>query len=244
MSNNRLRSFVEEHLLDGQSPEGISGRLKYREKSLPYVSKDVIYTYLKSPYGKIIGLTLKKKKHFVKRKKTTQLKDRMFIEKRGRIGDMEGDFIVSGRSGKGMLLVVQDRKSRNVLLEPIYDVSVDNAHKGLLKIKRRFPEMRTLTLDNDILFKAHKTLGELLSIKIYFCHPYSSWEKGGIENANRYIRKFIPKGSDISQFDKDHIKLIESRCNERFMQCLKYETPAEVLNKYRKKPKRKQKTAS
>jgi IS30 family transposase len=248
--NEKLRSFVEENLLDGQSPEGISGRLKYQEKSLPYASKNAIYDYLHSPYGKIIGLKLKKKKRFRKRKKVTQLKDRIFIEKRPkiiekrrRIGDLEGDFIVSGRSGKGILLVAQDRKSRNVFLKPIYDVSIDNVHEGFLNIKERFPEIKTLTLDNDILFKMHKTLEKLLSVKIYFCHPYSSWEKGGIENTNKFIRKFIPKGSDISKIDEEYIELIESKCNGRFMKCLKYRTPEEVFNEYRNRKRRNKKTA-
>jgi len=243
--NKKLRSFVEKNLLDGQSPEGISGRLKYQEKSLPHVSKDVIYAYLRSPYGKVIGLKLQKKKRFRKRKKVTQLKDRIFIEKRPeiiekrkRIGDIEGDFIVSGRSGKGILLVVQDRKSRNVFLEPIYGVSIDNVHEGFLKIKARFPEMKTLTLDNDILFRMHKALEKLLGVKIYFCHPYSSREKGGIENTNKFIRKFIPKGSDISKIDEEYIHIIENKCNQRFMKCLKYKMPEEVLGEYRNRKKK------
>lgn len=243
--NADLRSFVEENLLDGQSPGGISGRLKHQEKSLPYVSKDTIYAYLRSPYGKIIGLKLKKKKRFKKRLKVTQLKDRVFIEKRpkiiekrGRIGDLEGDFIVSGRDGKGALLTTEDRKGRHSFLEPVYDVSVDNVHKAFLKIKKRFPEMKSLTLDNDILFKMHKTLEILLGVKIYFCHPYHSWEKGSIENVNGYIRRYIPKGSDISQIDEEHIRLIEEKCNRRFMKCLNYKTPEEVLKEYRAKKKK------
>jgi len=248
--NEKLRTFVEENLLDGQSPGGISGRLKYQEKALPYVSKDVIYAYLRSPYGKVIGLKLKKKKRFKKRRKVTQLKDRVFIEKRPkiiekrkRIGDMEGDFIVSGRSGKGMLLVAQDRKSRNVFLEPIYDVSIDNVHESFIKIKTNFPQIKTLTLDNDILFKMHKTLEKLLCVKIYFCHPYHSWEKGSIENVNKQIRKYIPKGSDISQIDEEHIRLIENKCNQRFMKCLRYKTPEEMLSECLKRKWDNKKTA-
>lgn len=243
--NSELRSFVEENLLDGQSPEGISGRIKYQEKNLPYVSKNVIYAYLQSPYGKIIGLKRKKKKRFRKRLKVTQIKDRVFIEKRpeiiekrARIGDLEGDFIVSGRGGKGVILTAEDRKSRNAFLEPIYDVSVDNVHKAFLKIKERFPEMKSLTLDNDILFKMHKTLEKLLNVKIYFCHPYHSWEKGSIENTNGFIRRYIPKGSDMSQVDKGYLRLLEKRCNQRFMKCLDYKTPEEVLSEHRRKKKK------
>lgn len=242
INHEKLRSFVESNLLDGQSPAGISGRLKYQEKSLPYVSKDVIYQFLRSPYGRIIGLKLKKKKHPIGRKKVTELKDRVFIDKRpkiidsrARIGDIEADFIVSGRGGKGIILTAACRKIRVAFLEIIYDVSIDEVHKAFVKIKKRFPEMKSITTDNDILFRMHKTLEKLLELKIYFCHPYHSWEKGTVENLNKQIRKYIPKGSDISKYDEEYISLVEEKCNDRFMEILKFKTPKEKLLEHRKK---------
>ena len=98
--------------------------------------------------------------------------------------------------------------------------------------------MRTLTLDNDILFKMHKTLEKLLDVKIYFCHPYHSWEKGSIENLNRFIRKFIPKGSNLSRYSKKDIAEIERESNDRYLKCLKFATPDEMLEEYRKKKKK------
>ena len=228
--------------MDGQSPEGISGRIEHHEKSLPDVSKDVIYQFLRSPYGKIIGLLLKKKKRPIRPLKVTELKDRTFIDKRpkiidnrARIGDVEADFIVSGRGGKGILLVVVCRKIRVAFLEIIYDVSIDEVHKAFLKIKKRFPEMKSITTDNDILFRMHKTLEKLLKLKIYFCHPYSSWEKGAVENLNKQIRKYIPKGSDLSKYDEEYISLVEEKCNDRFMEILKFKTPTEKLLEHRKR---------
>ena len=113
VEDGELRKFVDSSLLDGQSPEGISGRLKYkREKELPYISKDSIYRYIKSPHGrKIEAKLLKKKKRGKKRKNKGILDGRTFIGKRPKyindrkqVGDGEFDFIVSGRSGKGILL--------------------------------------------------------------------------------------------------------------------------------------------
>ncbi len=242
VADPELRSFIESNLLDGQSPEAISGRLKYREKSLPYVSKDVIYQFLRSPYGKIIGLKLKKKKRPVRRKKATELKNRTFIDKRPkiidnrkRIGDVEADFIVSGRGGKGILLVVVCRKIRVAFLEIIYNVSIDEVHKSFVKIQNRFPEMKSIITDNDILLQMHKTLEKLLKLKIYFCHPYSSWEKGAVENLNKQIRKYIPKGSDLSKYEEEYISLVEEKCNGRFMEILKYKSPEEKLIEHRKR---------
>lgn len=251
IASKELRKFVEHHLLAGQSPGAISGRIKYQEKSLPYVSKDTIYRYLRSPYGKIIGMKLKKKKRPKGGAKKRKLGDRMFIEKRpeitekrGRVGDIEADFIVSCRSGYGILLTATDRKLRVSFIEIIYDVSIDEVHRAFLRIKARFPEMKTMTLDNDILFRMHKALASLLGLKIYFCHPYHSWEKGSIENANKFIRKYIPKGSNLSRYTKHEISLVERKCNDRFMECLNYKTPSEVLNEYRQKQKNSQRAVN
>lgn len=242
IANKKLRSFVESSLLDGQSPEAISGRIKYQEKNIPLVSKDVIYQYLRSPYGKIIGLKLKKKKHPKRCKKTAQLKDRVFIDKRpkiidnrARIGDVEADFIISCRGGKGILLTVVCRKIRIAFLEIIYDVSIDEVHKAFAKIQKRFPEMKSIATDNDILLRMHKTLEKLLNLKIYFCHAYHSWEKGNVENLNKQIGKYIPKGSDLSKYDEEFISLVEEKCNDRFMKLLKYKSPEEKLKEHRKR---------
>lgn len=248
VANSNLRSFVDEALSDGQSPEAIAGRLKFQEKHLPYVSKDTIYRYQKSPYGKLLGIRIKTKSKLKESRKITKLKDRVFlenrpkiIEKRGRVGDLEADFIVSGKDGKGVVLTAVCRKTRVAFLEKIDEVTVDNVHLTFLKIKKRFPEIETLTLDNDILFKMHKTLEAILQTPIYFCHPYHSWEKGSIENVNMEIRKYIPKGSNLSQYSYEYIRAVERRLNDRFMQCLKYKTPQEKLNESRKNKKTAQK---
>ena len=243
VEDGELRKFVDSSLLDGQSPEGISGRLKYkREKELPYISKDSIYRYIKSPHGrKIAAKLLKNKKRCKKRKNKGILDGRTFIGKRPKyindrkqVGDGEFDFIVSGRSGKGILLVVTDRKLRISFLEPIYNVSIKNVHLIAQKIKERYPEWKTGTTDNDLLFARHKELEKELHIKIYFCNPYHSWEKGTVENTNGEIRKDFPKGSDVSKYLPSFFKKIEKKLNDRFMKCLKYQTPMEILEKHRK----------
>lgn len=252
VSCKRLRDFIEKNLLDKQSPEAIAGRLKYQETRLPYVSKNTIYRFLNSPYGSLIKFKLEKekKKRFTrKRSSKEKLEDRVFIdkrprivEKRGRAGDLEADFIVSGKSGKGVLLVATDRKLRVSFLEIIHNVSIDEVHKSFARIKNRFPEMITITLDNDLLFNMHRSLAKLLKATIYFCHPYHSWEKGGVENTNKHIRKYIPKGSNLLKYDKQYIKNLEEKINNRFIKCLQYATPQERLNKHRKrKEKRKKK---
>ncbi len=242
-----LKDFIEKSLYDGQSPENIAGRIRKREKHLPRIGKDSIYGFIASVYGRKIESfrNTKRQRKRGRGKKIITLTDRTFIDKRPkhintrqRVGDAEADFIVSGKYGHGILLTVADRKLRVSFIEQILEVSIKNVHAAFLRIKKRFPELKTITTDNDILFRHYTELGRLLQVKIYFCNPYHSWEKGTIENTNKYIRKDIPKGSDISKYSKRFIRSIEEKLNRRFMEVLGHETPAEALQRHRQRKKR------
>lgn len=119
-------------------------------------------------------------------------------------------------------------------MEQILKVSIKNVHRAFLEIKKRFPELKTVTIDNDILLQRHRELGVLLDVKIYFCDPYSSWQKGTVENSNKGVRRDIPKGSDISKYSKGFVKKLERKMNRRIMKCLNYLTPEEVVDNHRK----------
>ncbi len=247
VQSKELREFVEANLYDGQSPPNISGRIRKHEKDFVSISKNIIYGYIKSPYGRRIEAYRKKKKarQWRRRAKNEKLADRTFIDKRPafinkrkRIGDAEADFLVSGKTGKGIILNVTDRKSRAPFLEQIIVVTIKNVHRAFKGIKKRFPELKTITIDNDILLRKHKELEKLLDVKIYFCDPYSSWQKGTVENTNGHIRRDIPKGSDISKYSKRFIRSVENKLQRRFMGCLNHLTPYEVLERHRKQKKR------
>lgn len=239
--HSKLRQQIEKWLLDDQTPEAIAGRLK-RQTSLPHVGKNSIYRFIASPYGRRIEQLRKQRRLNRRRKrrpKVTSLPNRRSIEDRPkmanlrqRVGDAEADFIESGRHGSGKLLVVVDRKLRVTFICQLRKPSSKNLLRALVRIKRRFPEWRTLTTDNDLLFFHHQQFEKRLGVTIYFCHPYSSWEKGTVENANKYIRRDIPKGSDINTYSPQFVRSVERKLNRRMMQCLNYQTPAEVLVAY------------
>jgi transposase, IS30 family len=238
-----LKKEIVSRLKDGQRPGNIAHRITRREKHLPSISKDAIYRWLQSTYGTQVANWLslhRKKKRRPRRGRHKKLEGRTFIEKRphiadirGRVGDVEFDFIVSGHSGKGILLTVVDRKIRKAGIEKILPVSIANVERAFLRIKKRFPEMKTATTDNDLLLQHHQRLEKLLGIKIYFCHPYHSWEKGSIEHVNGVIRDDIPKGSDISKYSKRFIRKIEEKINRKPMDVLDSFTPDEMFAKYR-----------
>jgi IS30 family transposase len=238
VQNKELKKFIDTELLKGKSPGSLSGRLKFQQKELPFVSKESIYRYIKSVYGRHIESIRSKNrsKYRRRRKRLGVLDGRRFIDvrpihinTRSRIGDAEFDFIVSGKGGSGYLVVVVDRKLRVTFLEPLYTVTIPEVHRVLKKIKRRYPEWKTGTTDNDLLFKLHRKLEQELSITIYFCHPYHSWEKGTVENTNGEIRVYFPKGSDVSKHPPKFWEGIENKINDRFMECLNFKTPAEAL---------------
>jgi transposase, IS30 family len=248
-----LQAFIERELLQQQSPRAIAGRLATGLDGLPYVSTDSIYRYIASVHGRQVEyqLAVLKRQHARHRKRPTPvatLTNRTFIDdrpkeitNRERVGDIEADFIVSGKTGTGYLLTAVDRKIRVGFIRKILPVTIDAVEQALLDIKRDFPELASVTLDNDILFRHHKRLEQLLGVPIYFCHAYHSWEKGSIENYNKQVRKYVKKGSDISQYSEEYLNFVETRLNSRFMSVLNYQTPQECLTASReeqgKKPR-------
>ena len=242
----RLRKVVEEYLMDDQSPENISGRIRRYRCDLPSVSATLIRRFIASPYGRRIESHRKKifRKYRKRWKKKVTIDGRRMISKRPlyintrkHIGDAEGDFLASGKSGTGLILNVTDRKSRAPFFEKIYPVSIRAVERAVGRIKKRFPELRTLTLDNDILFLHHTRLEKKFNIKIYFCFPGRPYEKGTNENRNKIVRHDIPKGSDISKVPRSRIRLLEEKLQRRIMKCLNYRTPAEVLTLHRQRKK-------
>lgn len=248
VANSDLQQFVDKALMQRQSPGAIAGRLKAGlEPGLPYVSRDTIETYIRSVHGRRIEYQLKalkaKQKHRNRRKRPGKhpsgdtkvyIDDRpAVITNRERVGDLEVDFIVSGKAGSGYALTAADRKLRVGFIRKILPVTVGNALQGLLDIKKQFPELTSITTDNDLLFRFHKQLEQALGVPFYFCHAYSSWEKGSVENYNGQARQYIRKGSDISQYGEVYIQMVEMKLNNRYMAVLGYKTPREALDEYR-----------
>lgn len=237
IQDKQLRDYVENNIKDDWSPEEIAGRLKEIDTYIKYVSHESIYKFVHSAYG---GYGLERHlRHQKKRKKgikVTQLTNRVFInqrpqiiEEKQRFYDWEGDFIVSGKNGKGALLVLYERKSQLVIIRKIMSRSPEAVNQVFKKITGGAIYFNSLTLDNDISFKKHLELSKSIGAPIYFCHPYHSWEKGGVENMNKLIRQYIPKSCDISKYDERYILEVENKLNSRPRKNLGYKTPLEVL---------------
>ena len=238
--NTDLKKFVIENILDDQSPEGISGRLKEVEKNIEYASTKAIYKFVESPHGRQI------EKHLYSKavKKRTGPKDKprvcfdgrnmiekrpKAVEKRLEFGHFEGDFIESGGDGTGSLLVLVERKTRYPFLAYLEDKSTKNVNRLIEKLLHDIP-IESLTLDNDLSFQKHQELSELLKATVFFCHPQTPYEKGTVENRNKAIRRYVKKKSDLSKYSKEFFGEVERKLRTRFMTCLNYRTPKEAFD--------------
>jgi len=238
VQDSQLRDYIEKNIKQDWSPEQAAGRLQNIDIHIKYASRGAIYKYIYSVYGRQLERHLrhKGKKRKSKRIKSAQLKNRTFIDERPEIinnragfGDWEGDLIVSGRNGKGVLLVLYERKTRFPLIEKIMSRKTDVINNRIYQITGGFVCFNSLTIDNDISFQKHEELSKMIGASVYFCHPYHAWEKGGVENTNKLIRQYVPKGSDISKFSKRYIKKVETKLQNRPRKCLGYKTPLEVM---------------
>lgn len=231
--NSELRKYVIQGLENQLNPDEISGRMRL-EKQPFYASKNSIYRWLYSPYGRRYCCFLSS--HRIRRKKRkpktqrTIIPNRIGIEHRSKDIDREyshyeGDTIVSKQS-KYSLVVLYERKSKYVDIKKIQNLKPNSFNKGLMNMKKSIQKIKSLTLDNGIENRYWQKLG---INQVYFCDPYSSWQKGGIENMNKLIRKYIPKGTDIRQYPNRYIKMIVEVLNSKPRKSLGYKTPYEVM---------------
>lgn len=240
-----LKNFVTENILNDQSPEGISGRLKEVEKNIPYASTKAIYKFVWSPHGRKIEKHLYSrsvhKKGGPKRDTPVSIDGRTMIDERpkkvdsrGEFGHYEGDFIESGKDGTGSLLVLVERKTRYPFLKYLEDRTTKNVNEAVKEMLGENP-IESLTIDNDISFQKHRELSKLIEAEIYFCHPQSPHEKGTIENRNKAIRRYVKKRCDLSKLPKEIFPFVEEKLRNKYMKCLKFKTPKEAFEKEIKK---------
>lgn len=141
-------------------------------------------------------------------------------------GHYEGDTIVSGKKtgSKAALAVVYERKAKYIDARKISSLAPRRFAAGANDMLAG-TESRTITLDNGIENRKH----EELIVPAYFCEPYHSWEKGGVENAIKMIRRFMPRGVDLASYSDDDVGWVVELLNGKPRRSLGYATPYEVM---------------
>jgi transposase, IS30 family len=237
-TNSKLREYIIQKLELGWAPDEISGRMR-KDKESFYASKTAIYDWLyHSPLGKPYCTYLysrrKRKKKRKSKAKRTLIPNRIGLESRpqgaanrSRYGHFEGDTMVSGRKtgSKVALSVLYERKAKYIDAKKIPNMKPDTNVQAIKKMKRKLNKTKSLTMDNGIENTKHEDIG----IPTYFCDPYSSWQKGGVEHAIKMIRRFMPKGTDINEYLAKDVKIIIDMINHKPRKSLGYKMPYEVM---------------
>lgn len=237
----KLQAFIIEHLKRGWTPDEIAGHLKVTNNELSYISAKGIYKWLYSVYGQqycslLCSRQLKPRKRRPKAERS-MIPNRRGIEKRpeeannrSEYGHAEADTAVSGRRHDSTyaLAVLHERKARYVRLRRIPNMKPVSMTRALKSMAKNL-KLSTLTYDNGIENRDHETVARSLKITTYFCNPYHSWEKGGVENTIGRIRRYIPKGANIADYSDADIAAIEYWLNHTPRKCLNWKTPHEIM---------------
>ena len=142
-------------------------------------------------------------------------------------GHWEMDFIVSALSSFVLLVLVEKHtKLLRMAILPNRDNALVNG--AITRLLTGYT-VKSVTTDNDIAFGDWRTLELMVGAPIYFCHPYHSWEKGLVENSNRWLREFIIKKTDIAGYTDEFIAEVESWMNHGPRLCLQGASAYEMM---------------
>ncbi len=260
LKNPEVFLYVRDRLRkDKWTPEQIAGRIS-RDLPGQSISYETIYQYIYGVGRKDKLWThlvrhhkkRKKKKNYKTDNKKTRLKNTVSIEKRStkannrsQIGHWETDLMESKRGVNDNVSVHLERKTRYTKLEKLNNKKAKTKLKKMQETlemlqsisKSRKPIVKSMTYDNGSENAYHYKLSKNMEIKGYICHPYHSWEKGSVENVIGRVRRFIPKGTDISTVSDEYLQQVENWINNSPLKCLNWLTPNEAMerevNKYK-----------
>ena len=234
-------SSVKHYLVDEQwSPEQISG---YLAKDGIKISHESIYAQIRED-KRNRGTLYKHLRHRLKHRKKyvgagrSCIINRKSIHERPaeadgkRFGDLEMDTIV-GPNNQQAIVTLVDRNTNMLFMKKLkYGKDAKNLALTVIEMLKPIKKkLKTITTDNGKEFSAHEIISEALGVDVFFTDPYSSWQKGAIENANGLIRQYIPKKVSFNDYDDKDIKDIEEKINRRPRKKLGFETPIERFSK-------------
>ena len=241
-----LQKHVVDRLVMGWSPQQIAGRLKLDDSNI-LISHESIYRFIYVQYARtkdkawrLLLPRAKFKRGFRGRKggnPANFIKHRVSIAQRPRHIDSrkqpshwESDLLMFSDKLHNVL-VSQERASRFVILTAQSNKKAQTIINNQLKSFAKFPAelRRTLTLDNGTEFSHHYELTNNLNMKTFFCNPHSPWQKGGVENINGRLRRYLPRNTDISSISDSDLQLLQLQINSTPRKCLAYKTPLEVM---------------
>lgn len=232
----QVTQLLKNHL----SPEQIAGVLSDKGKS---ISAPTIYRYIKerAPHLKMYLRSQKgkyrRKRGTKKREYERELNKKRRIDerpdilnRRGRLGDFEGDTVL-GKDKRVRIVTYVDRKSGYLIAFLLPKMNSELVTSLSIKAFRKIDKnkKKTITFDNGIEFSDWLSLEEKSKMIIYFCYPYHSWERGTNENTNGLLRQYFPKKYDFNLIIEKELQHVVRKLNDRPRKRLKWKTPREIF---------------
>lgn len=216
------------------SPEQISGYLRLKGK---YISKERIYQEIRANldiYRQYTHHGMKYRRHQAKAYKTagrSMIPDRVSIHERPaeangkRFGDWEMDLVIGSEHKSAVLTLIE--RSQNMLLQTkLPSKKPEDVQKAVIRLLLPYKKhVFTITTDNGSEFSNHKAIAKALDCTVYFADPYCSGQKGAIENANKILREFFPKGTDFRDVSQQQLNQAQYMINDRPRKKLSFSTP-------------------
>lgn len=250
--NGELRSFIVRKLSEQWNPDEIAGFMKRHELCIlqcreadcthgVYVSKTAIYEWLRSAWGQsycplLYSRRYRRKPRQQNKTSRVMIPDRTSITERPmaaldrvEVGHYEYDSVVSSkRSGStAALAVLVERSSRLVRAQLVPNLRPEPYAKVVTSLTKGLG-LRSMTTDNGIENKQHQFITKKTSVPVFFTDPYSSWQKGSVENANKMLRRYFPKGTNFATVKQTDVAHALTRINNKPRKILGYKSSLQV----------------
>ncbi len=241
-------TYIEHKIIvDRYSPAAALAAAK-RYNFQTHICVSTLYSYI----NKRVFLTLTNKHLWDKRRKKQKKDDTekriahpklpsienrpAYIGQRSERGHWEMDLIIGKAETSPVLLTLTERYSRQELIFKLPDRKASTIRGVFDQLERQHKDFdqrfKTLTTDNGSEFMEYEKLCRSIHggsrFQVWYCHSYSAWEKGSVENHNRMIRRFFPKGTDFSKISKKRIAAVQDWMNNYPRKILQWQTPNEA----------------
>jgi len=151
------------------------------------------------------------------------------VDAKRRFGDWEGDTVI-GKGHRGALVTLVERKSLYTVIRSVLHKTAAAIREAVVDgLSPYIDRVHTITYDNGREFADHEGMASDLDARIYFAHPYASWERGLNENTNGLIRQYFPKHRDLTTVTEAEISHAMDKLNHRPRKSLGFRTPYEVF---------------
>ena len=250
-----LKEYIEKKIKkDKKSPEVIAKEIKEMDFKAKMCAKTIRNNIASGDIYEIKPKDMIYNKVYKEKNKRKKICERVPPEKsieyrpkeantREEYGHWEGDLVIGKRKKGAVLFTLTERKTREEIIIKIASKEAEEVAKALDQIEKKYKKefenkFKSITFDNGPEFRSWRLLEKSYDNRkkgkrttVYYAHPYRSGERGSNENANRLIRRFIPKGTDIASITEEFIQRVEDWINNYPRAMFKYKSTNQILEK-------------